>query len=94
MGMTKEEMDERFLEYTSMAVTAFWKDAYPILADMVFNLVPQAMYYQKIIEDHPDIDLQALTAECLKIKSGEPSLEYQDVVQQALQNIKAHEDDG
>ncbi len=88
---TTAALNDMFLTQVNIAISAFWRDAYPTLAKMVYELIPQAMYYERIMEQNPGIDMDKLLVAAMEVKQGDPELSYKAATEAALERISRDE---
>ncbi len=86
--------NQQFSRNVAIAVSAFWKDAFPILVKMAEDVVPRAMIFHDAVRANPwlqNMDEQLRDA-AVQVKKDNPNGTYEENLMRAIELIRPKED--
>ncbi len=83
-------LDDTFMRCAAVAVSAFWRDCFPVLSGMVHEIVPQSMALVDACRAHPELAQQtsdSLFKTALKVKQENPSGSYDENLRRVISRL-------
>ena len=91
-----ERERETMMDYQALAIAGFWKDCYPILAQMTYNLVPGALFWSGLFEKYPFLSerLQELNDRAVQLKREVPNESMESIITAIAEDMAKGSRDG
>jgi hypothetical protein len=92
---TPEGMGLLFSRMFALLITAFWKGAFPVLENILLEVVPNTMTLSEFLNAHPELSESKEFASAMQdIKRADPNVPMRELLQRAMEQMNMEAADG